>query len=435
MSPTLILGTGMTGLAAGWASGLPVYEAREEPGGICSSYYVRPGEKERLPNPPEDDEVYRFEIGGGHWIFGGDPLVLRFIRTLTPVKRYQRKSAVYFPERNLFVPYPLQHHLGYLGKEIAAQALAEMLTGPKKNPHTMADWLESSFGPTLTELFFGPFHDLYTAGLWRRIAPQDPYKTPVSPQLAIQGAFDRTPPVGYNVTFVYPVEGLNALAQKMAERCRIHYNKHMVAIDVKKKEVFFDDGTGERYETLISTLPLNKVMEMAGLEVDEPADPYTSVLVLNLGAERGPGCPDEHWLYIPRSKAGFHRVGFYSNVDVSFLPRSAREQNNRVSIYVERAYLGGEKPSEAEIAQYVENVIAELQSWGWIGEVEVADPTWIEVAYTWSWPGSRWREKALRLLEEHDILQVGRYGCWKFQGIADSISQGLVAGGVHKWVA
>jgi len=36
----------MTGLAAGIASGLPVYEAGERPGGICSSYYVRPGEAE-----------------------------------------------------------------------------------------------------------------------------------------------------------------------------------------------------------------------------------------------------------------------------------------------------------------------------------------------------------------------------------------------------
>jgi len=41
----MILGAGMTGLAAGRASGFPVYEAEETPGGICSSYYVRPGER------------------------------------------------------------------------------------------------------------------------------------------------------------------------------------------------------------------------------------------------------------------------------------------------------------------------------------------------------------------------------------------------------
>ena len=38
-----ILGGGITGLAAGLSSGLPVLEAAPEPGGICSSYYVKPG--------------------------------------------------------------------------------------------------------------------------------------------------------------------------------------------------------------------------------------------------------------------------------------------------------------------------------------------------------------------------------------------------------
>lgn len=34
-----ILGAGVTGLAAGWASGLDLYEAEQAPGGICCSYY------------------------------------------------------------------------------------------------------------------------------------------------------------------------------------------------------------------------------------------------------------------------------------------------------------------------------------------------------------------------------------------------------------
>ena len=92
----MILGAGMTGLAAGWASGLPVYEAEQSPGGMCSSYYLRPGSEDRLPEAPADDEAYRFEIGGGHWIFGGDSLVLQFIQSLTPAKQYSRRSAVFF---------------------------------------------------------------------------------------------------------------------------------------------------------------------------------------------------------------------------------------------------------------------------------------------------------------------------------------------------
>lgn len=94
----------MTGLAAGYASRLPVYEAQEVPGGICSSYYIRLGHDERLHTAPKNGEAYRFEIGGGHWIFGDDSLVRRFIRTLTPVKSYTRRSAVYFPDKEQMIP-------------------------------------------------------------------------------------------------------------------------------------------------------------------------------------------------------------------------------------------------------------------------------------------------------------------------------------------
>jgi hypothetical protein len=35
-------------------------------------------------------------------------------------------------------------------------------------------------------------------------------------------------------------------------------------------------------------------------------------------------------------------------------------------------------------------------------------------------------------LEEHGIYQIGRFGRWIFQGIADSLKDGLTAGGAVK---
>ncbi|MEE8299385.1 MAG: FAD-dependent oxidoreductase [Thermodesulfobacteriota bacterium] len=426
---TLILGGGVTGLAAGSVSGLKVYEAQQVPGGICSSYYLKSGSKEPLFNRPEDGEAYRFEIGGGHWIFGGDPKVLNYINSIVPTKSYSRKSAVYFSKKELYVPYPIQNNLAYLGKDIAEQSLKEIVNSPEGVPKTMADWIEKSFGKTLTELFFAPFHELYTAGLWTEIAPQDAYKSPVNPAVVRQGAFDKAPPaVGYNVTYVYPEEGLNTLAQRMALKCDINYDKRVSRISIDKKEVSFSNGSGANYDNLVSTLPLNKAMEMAGLEVDEEPAFYTSVLVLNIGATRGSKCPDDHWLYIPDSDSRFHRVGFYSNVDVSFLPQSSRKNNDRVSIYVERAYKNGQKPSNKEIETYSESVVNELKSWEFIQEAETVHPTWIDVAYTWSMPGSNWKELAINELEKRGVYQVGRYGRWTFQGITESIKDGFVAG-------
>lgn len=424
----VILGGGVTGLAAGLASRSPVFEAREVAGGICASYYIRPGETRRLPAAASDGETYRFEYGGGHWIFGGDPAVLHFIESQAPTIKYKRHSAVYFPESELYVPYPMQNHVSYLGDEIAAKAIAEMISTPHTESATMAEWLEQSFGATLMDRFFAPFHELYTAGLWKQIAPQDSFKSPANMRLVVQGAFNNSSPVGYNVTFVYPVNGLDRLVARMADRCKVHFNMRAITIDPQDKVIEFEDGAIVRYERLISTLPLDRVCEMTGLSVEARPDPYTSVLVINVGGTKGARCPDHHWIYVSASKTGFHRVGFYSNVDPNFLPQSSREAGDRVSIYVEKSYLGGRKPDEKEIAAVCQSVTQELQAWGFIDEAEVVDPTWIDVAYTWSWPASSWKQQALRVLQEHDIHQVGRYGRWVFQGIADSIRDGLAVG-------
>ena len=67
-------------------------------------------------------------------------------------------------------------------------------------------------------------------------------------------------------------------------------------------------------------------------------------------------------------------------------------KKDRVSIYVERAFTGSAKPSADETSRYSNEVVRELQDWGFIEDVEVADPTWIDVAYTWSRPDSDWKQ-------------------------------------------
>ena len=431
MSSGLILGGGVTGLAAGMASGFPVYEARESPGGICSSYYVRPGENSRLHAPPSDDDAYRFEIGGGHWIFGGDPVVLREIERLSPTRRYTRDSAVYFRNQDRYVDYPIQNNLRQLPPEFADRAIEEM-SNPIGSARTLKEWLLRNFGPQLCETFFFPFHERYTAGLYDAVSPQDEYKSPVNLAHAIQGASGPITAVGYNTEFAYPVSGLDQLARAMGHECDLRRGARALKIDPQLKSVAFADGSVAWYDTLISTLPLNKTLEMAGLRIDAPADPYTSVLVLNLGAVKGPRCPSKHWLYIPESTSGFHRVGFYSHVDPSFLPRSAREKEDLVAIYVERAYHGGRRPSNSELNHYIKSVVAELTDWGYISQVDVIDPTWIDVAYTWERPKSTWKDEALKKLEEKNIIMVGRYARWIFQGIADSLKDGVSVGAMFR---
>jgi len=425
VAETLILGAGVSGLAAVRSSGCIALEAEPYPGGICRSYYQKPGSIDRLPEPPEDGGAYRFEVGGGHWIFGSDPGMLRLLRDSAALDQYERKAAVYFPGEQRMVPFPLQYHLSYLDPGVAERAQEEIKRGASSGAKTMAEWLEATFGPTLTRLFFGPFHERYTSGLWTRIAPQDGYKTPIDLARVELGFRGEDQTAGYNTTFHYPRHGLQGVADRMAGGEWIEFGKRLTSLNLGRSEIEFADGQGARYQTLLSTLPLNRMARMAGLETEHEPAPSTSVLVLNLGARKGPCCPEMHWVYVPESLSGFYRVGFYSNVDAHFLPRGSAD---RVSLYVERSYPDGQRPAEEKIREYAASVVKELQSWRFIGEVELISPTWVDVAYTWELPGSNWRAQALAALEQKGVHMAGRYGCWRFQGILESMRDGFNAG-------
>jgi len=366
---TIILGAGITGLSAGIKTGATIYEASDRPGGICRSY---------------SKDGYRFENGGGHWIFGSKEARDR-IRQYVDLNNFERAAGIYFNE---IKDYPIQSYdkEGFF-------------------PSSFKGWLFHRFGIDLCKNFFWPFNNKYTAGMFDDIIQDDPGKSP-NPGRS-----------GYNSEFSYPNGcGLDVLVDRMANDLDIKYNKEAVSINAVEKVVQFQDGSEKEYDRLISTLPLKSMMRMCGRYKDDL--PHTSVLVLNIGAEKGPKLPKKQWLYVPGPDQEFFRVGFYSNVDPSFAP------DGKVSIYVERAIAGDVSHETLDITHYVYEVCDFMRSQGWIEAVEVCDPNWIEYAYTWLKPGND-REGYLSWLDNHGIKSIGRYGRWKFQGIAESIEEGF----------
>jgi len=421
LSSTVILGGGVTGLCAGYRRKRAIYEGQGVPGGLCASYYVSAdGNKDRRRS-------YRFEKGGGHWIFGHDKDLLQTVNDLSPVKKYTRRASVYFPDLDLRVPYPFQNHL-YLFPKAIRDKVKNELRGPlsKVEPVTLHEWMIHHFGNTLCELFFLPFHELYTAGLSDKITPEDLFKNPSNRSVILQGLTRKTTAVGYNVTYLYPKQGLDHLMGQIEGQCDINYNKRAEKIDVRGKNIFFKDGSEAAYKKLISTVPLSEMTDLCGFKGLKRNDPYTSVLVYNIGARKAKKCPTDHWVYVPQSQSGFHRIGFYSNVDAEFLPRT-KGQEELVSIYVEKAFLPGQKPGKIQIDRLGREIIEELKSWQYIKEAEVISPTWIEHAYTWQRPRSGWKQESLHRLKEHNIHSIGRYGAWKFQGILDSMRDGFLS--------
>lgn len=373
MPKTIILGAGFTGLACGVKYGFPIYEATDKAGGICRDY---------------EKDGFKFSNGGPHWIFGKDK-GLEYIKTLVEVKEYERKAGVYY---NHIFPYPIQ------------SSIYENYVCSNKS----MKWdNEERFGSDLSNIFFHPFNEKYTAGLYGEVISQDEYKTP------------NKNAKGWVNTFCDPVKGLSDLVDKMASQCDIKYRNLVGKVDIpnKRVKIFNDDGFfWENYDRIISTIPLNDFLLSCGYLDDIRILPHTSVYVINIGAERGHSTPEEHWLYIPFCKTGFHRVAFYTNVDPSKSP------HGKVGLSVEFSFK--EDPISRFSASKVDETIKELQDWGWIGDVITYSLDRVPCAYTWQY-NKEDVPNALAWLKERDIISTGRYGKWSFQGLTQSIEDGF----------
>lgn len=364
----IILGAGFTGMAAGIKTGAQIFEATDHAGGICTDY-VKDG--------------FRFSNGGPHFLFGKDK-GLEYIKSLVKVKEYERKAGVYY---NHIFPYPLQSNFNY--------------PPDLPNDNSFKHSIRTKFGDDLSGMFFFPFNEKYSANMYDEVLPQDEYKTP------------NRSSAGWVSTFCDPVNGLSDLVEKMSMKCKISFNKEATFVDVVNKAVWFDKWP-VFYDRLISTIPLNKLMELCGQKVNLP---YTSVLVINIGGEPGINFPKEHWLYIPFCKSGFHRVSFYTNVDPSKAPEG------KIGLSVETAFHNKEL-KDLNVPEIGAEIAKELASWGWIRSVDVCSADFISCAYTWQYDQES-RENALQWLKERDIISTGRYGNWKFQGITQSIEDGF----------
>jgi len=412
-------------MGAGQVCGAPVFDANLQPGGVCHSYYLDRGGRRVQDGMTAD--CFRFEPAGGHWLFDASSRTLAAFNHLSPLRPHSRRAAVYFPDSDLLIPYPLQYHLRCL-PSAQRQRILDEIAAPVPDAEPMLsfkDWLLHSFGPTLCELFFFPFNQRYTAGLYEQISPQDLYKTVLDVERVRTGAERRQQEEGYNVVFHYPTGGLSALATALAARCNLHLNQRLQHVDVDRKLLHFASGEAVRYERMLSSVPLNTMAALADVDVSARPDPSTGVTVVNLGAIRGPRCPSCHWLYLPNSRSGVHRVGFYSEVDSSFVPTDRKRE--LVSLYAEKGFASEHAPTAAETAQLEAEVVHELRDWGFIEEALVVSSTVTVPAYTWHWIGSSWSERTRQQLAAHDILQIGRYGAWRFQGMGASFEEGQAA--------
>ena len=429
----IILGAGPTGLGAACRlqnldhNDWELWEQDSGPGGLSRSVTDEHGftwdfgGHVQFSHYKSFDDLMDEALGTGGWL------------------HHQRESWVRILQT--WVPYPFQYNIHRLPKEEVLRCFRGLLKiagkGTQGQYANFEELIRNCFGEGLAELFMLPYNskvwafpprEMATGWIGERVALPD------LGRIAESIIMDRDDiSWGANNTFRFPVRGgTGAIWDAVAARLpqdRLFYGRRVVRVDPRQKTVTTADGTVTSYDALISTIPLDLLVDLAGLDElkgEAAALKFSTVHIIGVGLE---GKPSEElarkcWMYFPENNAPFYRATVFSN----YSPNNVPDIDRTWSLMAEVSQ-SPVKPVDA--SRVVEDTIQGLLNTGLIQRRDQVHHTWnrmIERAYPTPCLN---RDAALRVLlptlETHQIYSRGRFGAWKYEvgNMDHSLMQGV----------
>jgi protoporphyrinogen oxidase len=425
MGKTVIIGAGLAGLSAGYHAqqknlDYELYEAGALVGGCCRTI---------------ERNGFLFDYSG-HLLHLKDPYFQELVKELLAgnMNIINRNAVIY--SHGAYTRYPFQANLFGLPTDVVKECLLEFVKSfygnedlPTKAYLTFRDWIVAKLGEGIGRHFMFPYNEkLWTVPTEEMTCDWLSEYVP-KPNLdeVFNGAFDdQSKCFGYNASFWYPQRGgIQALCDALAARLsNIHLNKSVTAIDPATKTVWFATGISASYTKLISTMPLNRLVEK--LDGPVPSDVleasrhlrHNSVLIVNLGVKGG-DLTDKHWIYLPEKKFTAYRVGVYSNFSSALVP------SGTTSFYVE---IGYQQEWNVDKDTLVSKAVEEMVEIGLIrclDDILVKDVVDLECAYViYDRHQNESRKTIMDYLQQQDIISIGRYGNWEYSGMEEAMMQG-----------
>lgn len=334
----VILGAGPTGLAAALeiGPGSVLLEKNSTVGGWCRSI---------------QDGGFTFDYAG-HIMFSNDPQVLSLYERLLGSNLHWQNREAWIYSKSVHTRYPFQGALYGLPPEVLKECLTgaiEARFGPLKKPllkvsptgsagsvaspatavatqqapQNFEEFIYKVWGagvakhfaiPYNRKLWAVPLSDMETSWLGGRVPMPDLEEM-------IEGALQPVAkPMGPNARFGYPLRGgFQALMDGFLPLLEgdMELEAQVVAVSPSRKSVTLADGRQFRFNSLISTMPLPRLVEAMGAEapdfVKEAARQlrHVSVRCVNLGIGRT-DLTNMHWIYYPEDTV-FHRIFVQGN--------------------------------------------------------------------------------------------------------------------------
>ncbi|MCK4809501.1 MAG: NAD(P)-binding protein [Candidatus Omnitrophica bacterium] len=422
-SKIIILGAGLSGISAAYSLrklGMKcrIFEKEPRAGGLCKSTAVN---------------GFTFDYCG-HLLHFRHKHTLSFIKGLLKdnLAEHKRDAKIYSFKK--FTRYPFQVNLYGLPHSIVKKCLVDFIkvhTDGAKNtsPNNFLQWCYKNFGDGITKYFMLPYNNKF----WTTSLDNLSYKWVdgfvVIPTLrqVIEGTIEESKRnLGYHSFFWYPENGgIEELIKSFLPYIEDISTEHeAVEIDPVAKQIRFKNGAKEKYDILISTIPLPElskiITKIPKCTLREFKNlKWVSIFNLNLGIRRAIK-PGWHWIYFPENEFKFFRVGFYHNFS------SSAGSYGKSSLYIETSY-SKEKPLNRK--NITGRIIKDLIKARILTKEDVIEAKTInDIKYAYPMYDCSWetaRSNILKFLNSCNIFPLGRFGGWQYMSMEDVVLESM----------
>ncbi len=438
----VIIGAGPTGLGAAYRlrelghENFVVLERHPYIGGLASSF--------------TDDAGFTWDIGG-HVMFSHYAYYDKLFDTVMgdEFTLNDRESWVRMLDR--WVPYPFQNNIRYLPKDVACECLVGLVKAQSgkgefkshAEAKNFGEFIDAVFGEGIARHFMRP----YNFKVWA-YPPERMNKHWIGERVAVLDVDRAIRNIvleqddygwGPNNKFKFPLKGgtgefYRRIGARVKDKIRLHAT--VASIDVDAKVVTLTDGSQEKYDTLVSAMPVD-VLCRDILRGEVPASVrdesqrllHSSGYMVGIGIKRP--CPStKSWMYFPEENCPFYRVTYLSNYSPHMTPEpytvdaTGRRNGSHYSLLCETSQSDA-KPVDG--ARIIEETVAGLENAGMLDrggdgrrpERDDIVSTWVYHAdYSYPTPSVE-RDEILSAvipwLETRGIYSRGRFGLWKYE--------------------
>ena len=423
MGRIVIIGAGPCGLGAAWRlnalgrNDWELWESADGPGGLSASFV--------------DGHGYTWDLGG-HVLFSHyhafDALMLEL---LGPDGWLHHEREAWVRLLKTWCPFPFQYNIHRLPAAEQLECLVGLtraaMAPPAAAPEAhFAEHIARRFGDGIARLFMTPYNtkvwahppaDLSTGWLGERVPPPDLERV-------LRSVVYRQDDKGWgpNSRFLFPARGgTGAIWQALANRLpaeNIRYGRQVVHVDDRRRIVRSADGVEIAYDALISTMPLDELVQAgqwpqwqdAAAESLRHTVGYIFGVALR-GAPPADLC-DKCWIYFPEGHCPFYRATVFSRYSPAHVP----DPETGWSLMLEVARRPGQVVDPAALER---EITAALLAEGFIASPEAIHHFWrrrLDKSYPVPTAQRDGGLGAIQgFLEGRDIFSRGRFGGWKYE--------------------